>query len=189
MFIYNDYNNTYSDYDSDNCSHSTDSSLSSSRSYGSYNSSNFTITSVPSNYYRNDNPKQNYQKFSIRLWQTQRTQRTQRTLQTQLIQHNPNCVSISLRKKQTQNYLEMHRHKINYKRDIGQVNKVNIDIVNNIGYDSGFNKDTPFINYLISKRISFCELGASSHIAAFIPSVYSQLYCLIREWKWKDRYW
>lgn len=78
---------------------------------------------------------------------------------------------------------------MNYIRDNGEENNSNIDnINNNIGYDSGFNKDTPFINYLITKRISFCELGASSHIAAFVPSTYSQRYCLIREWKGKDRY-
>jgi len=146
MFIYTDYNNTYSGYNSENSnyweysSYSTDSSC-------SYDSSNYTITSEPSNYYRKDN----------------------------------------LRK--TQNHLKMHRHKMRYIRDIGEENNSNNhSIDNNIGYDSGFNKDTPFINYLINKRISFCELGDSSHIAAFVPSTCSSRCCFIREWKGKDNY-
>jgi len=39
-----------------------------------------------------------------------------------------------------------------------------------IGYTSNLTKSTPFIEYLINKRINFCQLGASTHIAAFIPS-------------------
>ena len=82
----------------------------------------------------------------------------------------------------------MIRHKLSYVRDNGKENMSNINIIkNDIGYDSGFNKDTPFINYLINKRISFCDLGASSHIAAFIPSTYGHKCCLIREWKGKGK--
>jgi len=179
MFIHTDYDNTYSGYDSDYSNYSNYSTNSSCTTYSSRssNSSNFTITSDPSNYYKKDNLKQNYQKFLRRLQQTQKTQ----TL--------TNYTSISLRKKQTQNYLEIHRHKMNYIRDNEEENNSNIDIIDNSdGYDSGFNKDTPFINYLITKRISFCELGASSHIAAFVPSLYTQRNCLIRGWKGKDHY-
>lgn len=180
MFIYTDYNNTYSGYDSDNSNYSDYSSYStdSSSSYDSSNSSNYTITSDPSNYYRKDNLKQNHQKFLKQLQQTQ---------QTHIL--SPNCCSISLRKKQTQNYLKMYRHKMSYIRDNSEYTNSNIDIINNnIGYNSGFNKDTPFINYLINKRISFCDLGASSHIAAFVPSTSSSRCCFIREWKGKDHY-
>ena len=38
-----------------------------------------------------------------------------------------------------------------------------------IGYTCNLTKNNPFIKYLIHKRICFCQLGASSHIAAFIP--------------------
>lgn len=40
---------------------------------------------------------------------------------------------------------------------------------NDFGQTSNLTKETPFIKYLINKRIKFCQLGASSHIAAFIP--------------------
>ena len=180
MFTYTDYENTYSDSDSDSyTSYSTDSSYTTDSS-GSSNSSNFTITSDPSNYYRKDNLKQNYQKLMNQFNQPNQVLNT----------HCPsNYTSVSLRKKQTQNYLEMHRHKMSYIRDNGEENNSNINIINNnIGYNSGFNKDTPFINYLITKRINFCGNGDFFHIASFIPSTYSQPNCLIREWKGKDRY-
>jgi hypothetical protein len=185
MFIYTDYNNnnTNSGYDSDYSNYSEYSSSStnssgSSNSSNLSNSSNYTITSDPSNYYRKDNLKQNYKKFLKRLQQTQQTQQTS----------SPNC-SISLRKKQTQNYLEMYRHKMIYIKDNeGKNNSNNDSTNNNIGYYTGFNKDTPFINYLINKRISFCVLGASSHIAAFVASTCSSRCCFIREWKGKDHY-
>ena len=57
-----------------------------------------------------------------------------------------------------------------------------------IGLNSVFDKDTPLINYLITKRINFCELGTSSHIAAFIPASSNSRYCFIRDWKGKDCY-
>ena len=41
---------------------------------------------------------------------------------------------------------------------------------NIIGKTSNLTKETPFISFLIDKRIKFCHLGASSHIAAFIPT-------------------
>ncbi len=41
---------------------------------------------------------------------------------------------------------------------------------NTIGKTSNLTKETPFISFLIDKRIKFCHLGASSHIAAFIPT-------------------
>jgi hypothetical protein len=39
------------------------------------------------------------------------------------------------------------------------------------GTVSEFNKDSPFINMLINRRIRFCDLGPSCHIAAFVPDL------------------
>lgn len=36
---------------------------------------------------------------------------------------------------------------------------------------SEFNKFSPFINMLINRRIRFCDLGPSCHIAAFVPDL------------------
>ena len=36
---------------------------------------------------------------------------------------------------------------------------------------SEFNKESPFINMLINRRIRFCDLGPSCHIAAFVPDL------------------
>lgn len=84
---------------------------------------------------------------------------------------------------------KIYRDKI---RTINNVSNSNHECLtksnNEIGYDSGFNKNTPFINYLINKRIGFCKLGASSHIAAFVPVSCTSRYCFIREWKGKDHY-
>lgn len=58
----------------------------------------------------------------------------------------------------------------------------------NIGYTSSLTKDTPFIQYLINKRILFCQLGAFSHIAAFVPVSSNFRECFKRYGKWKGRY-
>lgn len=95
----------------------------------------------------------------------------------------------SPRKIQLMNNLEKRRLLLKYKdHETNEILQNNKNIGKNIGFDSGLNKDTPFINYLINKRINFCELGASSHIAAFIPSTYNSRYCFIRGWKGKDHY-
>lgn len=39
------------------------------------------------------------------------------------------------------------------------------------GTVSEFNKESPFINMLINRRIRFCDLGPSCHIAAFVPDL------------------
>jgi len=39
------------------------------------------------------------------------------------------------------------------------------------GSVSEFNKESPFINMLINRRIRFCDLGPSCHIAAFVPDL------------------
>lgn len=44
----------------------------------------------------------------------------------------------------------------------------NINNYKNITNTTGLTKDTPFIKNLIDKRIYFCQLGSSSHIAAFL---------------------
>ena len=60
----------------------------------------------------------------------------------------------------------------------------------NIGYTTKLSSDTPFIRFLINKRINFCQLGASSHIASFIPVACNLWQCLIHKGKgkWKSRY-
>lgn len=55
------------------------------------------------------------------------------------------------------------------------------------GYDSGLNKNTPFVDKLINKRSNYCVLGPSSHIAVFIPTSYSSRSCLIHKWEGKCR--
>lgn len=156
--------NSNSGYDSDNSSNSSNSSKSSN----SYNSSNYSITSDPINYYRKDVLKQNY------------------------------IQSLSRRKQQTQKQLELHRNKVKYnenKNNLDNTDTVSdtvsvssIIVCREIGYNSGLDKNTPLINYLINRRINFCELGSSSHIAAFIPVVNNSRYCFIRDWKGKDCY-
>ena len=56
------------------------------------------------------------------------------------------------------------------------------------GCTSNLTKDTPFINYLIEKRINFCQLGVSSHIAAFVPVSGTSRSCFKHYGKWKGRY-
>jgi len=56
------------------------------------------------------------------------------------------------------------------------------------GYTSFLNKDTPLIKSLINKRITYCNLGASSHIAAFFPESIRTI-CCQESSKGKDRYW
>ena len=55
------------------------------------------------------------------------------------------------------------------------------------GYTSNLTRNTPFIDFLIKKRIASCKLGPSTHIAAFIPELGKKQY-LIRPNR-KDRYW
>lgn len=65
----------------------------------------------------------------------------------------------------------------------------NFSLVNkNIGYTTGLTKDTPFVKYLIDKRMCFCHLGSSSHIAAFISVPLNSRCCFIQHGKWKGRY-
>lgn len=150
-------------YDSDE-SVSTYDSENTENSLNSLNSSNYTITTDPINYYRKDVLKQNHIK------------------------------NISKRKQQRQDYLELHRNIINNKNDYNynyNYNGIcgsNIIIHNQIGYNTKYDKNTPLIDYLINKRINYCELGASSHIAAFFPNTTNLRHCFIRGWKGKDRY-
>lgn len=124
------------------------------------------MTSDPVNYYHKDNLKQNPQKFK----------------------------NYSSRELQKQDYLDKRRKSMLANYDDDDNDKENDDnffshqIQNDIGCDSGFNKDTPFISYLINKRINYCALGASSHIAAFVPVRCNSRCCFIREWKGKGHY-
>lgn len=166
IFKYSSSNSYYnSGYDSDNSIYSSNSS-NSFNSSNSSNSSNYTITSDPINYYRKDVLKQNY------------------------------IQSLSRRKQQTQKHLELHRNKVKYNRNKNNLDAIDFDTDTNsnvvvckeVGWNSGFDKNTPLIEYLINKRINFCELGSSSHIAAFVPVANNDWYCFIRGWKGKDRY-
>jgi hypothetical protein len=159
-----------------------------------------------------DNLKKNSQKYLMRSQQLRQLQQLQQSRQLWLLRQlkqptylkltQPNKSDqseyipdefvnniISLRKIQSQIYLERRRLLLKYKNEeINQNDKNNVIICKNIGNDSGMNKDTPFISYLIDKRINFCELGASSHIAAFVPVTCNFRFCFLRDWKWKDHY-
>ncbi len=54
-------------------------------------------------------------------------------------------------------------------------------------HTSGLDKDCPFIENLINKRINSCIVGPSSHIAAFLPSTVEIRSCFIPSWKRKGR--
>ncbi len=56
------------------------------------------------------------------------------------------------------------------------------------GYTTNLNKENPIISYLISKRISNCRVGPSSHIAAFLPSNIDIGSCFISGYRKKGRY-
>lgn len=157
MFNQNIFTHSSSDYDSDSSNTSDYSGPSDSGiSTDSLNSSNYSFTTDLLHYYRKDVLKQNHIKI------------------------------LTNRKRQTQNRLNENRYKNLYLKE--NDNHINSNENNNmmIGYDSGLTKDTPFIDYLINKRINFCEMGASSHIAAFIPAVNNSRCCFIRTCKGKD---
>jgi hypothetical protein len=68
--------------------------------------------------------------------------------------------------------------------------RYNINNTKNITIENttSLTKDTPFIKYLIDKRIYFCKLGSSSHIAAFM-SCSLDAGCLIQYGKWNCYNW
>lgn len=55
------------------------------------------------------------------------------------------------------------------------------------GYTTKINKENPIISYLISKRISNCRVGPSSHIAAFLPYNIDIGSCFISGYRQKGR--
>ena len=66
--------------------------------------------------------------------------------------------------------------------------KINNDMYYiNLGYTTNLNKDTPFIKFLIDKRIYYCKLGASTHIAAFIPESFNLWYYFLQSKKRNGR--
>lgn len=158
------YSSSNSGYESDNSSYSSDSSNSfkssnsSNSNSNSSNSSNYTITSDPINHYRKDVLKQNYVK------------------------------SLSRRKQQTQTNLELKRNKVDYNRNESGCESGCESKSVDIGLNSGLDKNNPLIDHLINKRMSFCDLGSYSHIAAFVPVANNDRYCFLRGWKGKDRY-
>lgn len=52
-------------------------------------------------------------------------------------------------------------------------NNIKNDLYDTIGIITELNKYTPFINYMIEKRKKSCMFGASTHIAALIPTSYT----------------
>lgn len=53
--------------------------------------------------------------------------------------------------------------------------------------NTDLDKNCPFINNLIDKRINSCVVGPSSHIAAFLPSTVEIRSCFLSNWKRKGR--
>lgn len=94
---------------------------------------------------------------------------------------------LSRRKLQTQKNLELCRNKVKYNRNKNNSDS-NIVICKEVGYNSGLDKNNPLIDYLINKRMNFCDLGSYSHIAAFVSVANNDRYCFLRGWKGKDRY-
>lgn len=61
------------------------------------------------------------------------------------------------------------------KRDYLKNKNVQLEKKEHVYYSGGtvseFNKESPFIDMLINRRIRFCDLGPSCHIAAFVPDL------------------
>lgn len=55
------------------------------------------------------------------------------------------------------------------------------------GSESNLTCDTPFINFLMKKRMVSCKLGPSTHIAAFIPELKKKQYLICTNRKDRDR--
>ena len=53
---------------------------------------------------------------------------------------------------------------------------------------STLTKETPFIKYLINKRTSCCQMGPSTHIAAFVSVASKDWYCFENYRKWQGYY-
>ena len=88
----------------------------------------------------------------------------------------------SLKYYKKKKFLKLEHNKI-YEKE-----KINNDMYYiNLGFTTNLNKDTPFIKFLIDKRIYYCKLGASSHIAAFIPESFSLWYYFLCSKKRKGR--
>ncbi len=172
--FYYDYDSDYSDH-TDNSDNSDNSSISnnstnstnSDNSTNSTNSANSTnsTNSLTSNYY---NKKNNY---SINYYKRKspKTKQKHKQMQTQTQTHR----------------LQTWQSSVNNE----EINENTCELCNDeIGYISDLTKETPFIKYLIDKRINFCQLGASSHIAAFVPVSFNSRCCFIHNGKWKGRY-
>jgi hypothetical protein len=60
--------------------------------------------------------------------------------------------------------------------------------MNPIEQTTEYDANTPFINYLITKRMTGCELRQFSHIAAIVPVAHKLRYCFIRGFRKKWKY-
>ena len=78
----------------------------------------------------------------------------------------------------------------NNRNNKNELKNDDVKIINNLSYNSNLTKNDFIIQYLIDKRIKYCQLdsGASIHIAALIPKTIKTRYCLIYEWQWKICY-
>lgn len=126
-----------------------------------------TFMPYENNYDNNDNNDNNKNNIDINLTQPQTIFYTHIEITL-----TPRYYLRYFRKKQKQKDKMKQKDKIekNYiYSNIHNFHEQNACVLNNIGYTSNLTKDTPFIKYLINKRINFCRLGSSSHIAAFIP--------------------
>ena len=72
----------------------------------------------------------------------------------------------------------------NYK----QRKKIEQFLIANKFLTTNITKESPFIEYLINKRMNFCKIGTSSHIAALISVSLNNWYCFKFHTKWKSRY-
>lgn len=147
-------------------SSNTSKSLGSSKSSGSSGSSESSESSKSSNTskYFVSNNKSNYSmgNYSINYYGRKKwsRSRTKQTYQTPMIP-----------KLQTSNKLN-------------NCESYSVEL----GYTSNLSKDTPFIKFLIDKRINFCQLGSSSHIAALVPVSFNSRCYFIHNGKWKGYY-
>lgn len=168
-----------------NANYDSDYSFDSSSDTSSYSSS----SNEQNHLYKSN--KQNNMYNMHELCRQNRQNRSNKQNKLNQFNYKPeqNHSTYSHRKIQTQRYLKMRRYKIMSMNEMTEkVIKNALDTDMDTGYDTQFDKNTPFINYLINKRINFCELGASTHIAAFVPVSSGSKCYFIREWKGKDHY-
>ncbi len=99
-------------------------------------------------------------------------------LQTQNTQRQIQIQTQTQTQSQSQSHIQNQQISINFREYIKNSSSE---------HTSGLDKDCPFIENLIKKRINSCVVGPSSHIAAFLPSTVEIRSCFIPSWKRKGR--